>query len=280
MFEALNFRYFGPVDGHDVVRMVKILSDLKDIKGSKLLHCITVKGKGFIQAEKDQTRFHAPGIFDKNTGAIIEQPCHTKAPKMQVVFGRTLVELAEMNPLIVGVTPAMLTGCSMNILQAKFPSRTFDVGIAEQHAVTFSAGLATQGLVPFCNIYSSFLQRSYDQIIHDVALQNLSVIFCIDRGGLVGEDGATHHGVFDLAYLRCIPNMIVSAPMNEEELRNLMFTAQSSKLGPFSIRYPRTNAINLNGKLRSNLLRSEKGGCLKREMIWPLSVSDFQETLR
>jgi 1-deoxy-D-xylulose-5-phosphate synthase len=263
LFEALNFRYFGPVDGHDVIRLVKILSDLKDIKGSKLLHCITIKGKGFTQAEKEQTRFHAPGLFDKNTGALIEQPCHTKAPKMQIVFGRTLVELAEMNPLIVGVTPAMLTGCSMNIMQAKFPSRTFDVGIAEQHAVTFAAGLASQGLVPFCNIYSSFLQRSYDQIIHDVAIQNLSVIFCIDRGGLVGEDGATHHGVFDLSYLRCIPNMIVSAPMNEEELRDLMFTAQSSKHGPFAIRYPRTNAINVEWKTPFKLLEIGKGRSLK-----------------
>jgi 1-deoxy-D-xylulose-5-phosphate synthase len=263
LFEALNFRYFGPVDGHDVVRMVKILTDLKNIKGAKLLHCITVKGKGFTQAEKEQTRFHAPGLFDKNTGAIIEQPCHTKAPKMQVVFGRSLVELAEMNPLIVGVTPAMLTGCSMNILQAKFPARTFDVGIAEQHAVTFSAGLASQGLIPFCNIYSSFLQRSYDQIIHDVAIQNLSVVFCIDRGGLVGEDGATHHGVFDLSYLRCIPNMIVSAPMNEEELRDLMFTAQSKKQGPFAIRYPRTNAINVEWKTPFKLLEIGKGRMLK-----------------
>ncbi|MEI6853368.1 MAG: 1-deoxy-D-xylulose-5-phosphate synthase, partial [Bacteroidota bacterium] len=263
LFEALNFRYFGPVDGHDIVRMVKILTDLKNIKGAKLLHCITVKGKGFTQAEKEQTRFHAPGLFDKNTGAIIEQPCHTKAPKMQVVFGRSLVELAELNPLIVGVTPAMLTGCSMNILQAKFPARTFDVGIAEQHAVTFSAGLASQGLIPFCNIYSSFLQRSYDQIIHDVAIQNLSVVFCIDRGGLVGEDGATHHGVFDLSYLRCIPNMIVTAPMNEEELRDLMFTAQSKKQGPFAIRYPRTNAINVEWKTPFKLLEIGKGRMLK-----------------
>ncbi len=263
LFEALNFRYFGPVDGNDVVRMVKILSDLKDIKGSKLLHCITVKGKGFVQAEKEQTRFHAPGMFNKTTGEIIEQPCHTNGPKMQVVFGRTLVELADMNPDIVGITPAMLTGCSMNILQAKYPSRTFDVGIAEQHAVTFSAGMATQGLVPFCNIYSSFLQRSYDQIIHDVAIQNLSVIFCIDRGGLVGEDGATHHGVFDLAYLRCIPNMIVSAPMNEEELRNLMFTAQSKKQGPFAIRYPRNNAISKEWKTPFQILEIGKGRTLK-----------------
>jgi len=263
LFEALNFRYFGPVDGHDVVRMVKILSDLKDIKGSKILHCITVKGKGFIQAEKEQTRFHAPGMFNKTTGEIIEQPCLANGPKMQVVFGRTLVELADMNQLIVGVTPAMLTGCSMNMLQAKYPARTFDVGIAEQHAVTFSAGMATQGLLPFCNIYSSFLQRSYDQIIHDVAIQNLSVVFCIDRGGLVGEDGATHHGVFDLSYLRCIPNMIVSAPINEEELRNLMFTAQSKKQGPFAIRYPRNNAINKEWKTPFQILEIGKGRNLK-----------------
>jgi 1-deoxy-D-xylulose-5-phosphate synthase len=263
LFEALNFRYFGPVDGHDVVRLVKILTDLKDIKGSKLLHCITIKGKGFTHAEKEQTRFHAPGLFNKTTGEIIEQPCYTKAPKMQLVFGRTLVELAEMNPLIVGVTPAMLTGCSMNIMQAKFPWRTFDVGIAEQHAVTFAAGMASQGLVPFCNIYSTFLQRSYDQIIHDVAIQNLSVIFCIDRGGLVGEDGATHHGVFDLSYLRCIPNMIVSAPMNEEELRDLMYTAQIKKQGPFAIRYPRTNAISFDWKTPFKLIEIGKGRILK-----------------
>jgi 1-deoxy-D-xylulose-5-phosphate synthase len=263
LFEALNFRYFGPVDGHDVIRMVKILKDLKIIKGSKLLHCITVKGKGFTQAEIQQTRFHAPGLFDKTTGEILEQPCTPNAPKMQVVFGRTLVELAEMNPDIIGVTPAMLTGCSMNIMMAKYPERTFDVGIAEQHAVTFSAGMATQGLIPFCNIYSSFLQRSYDQIIHDVALQNLSVVFCIDRGGLVGEDGATHHGVFDLAYLRCIPNMIVAAPMNEEELRNLMFTAQIKKQGPFAIRYPRTYAINTEWKTPFKMLETGKGRKLK-----------------
>lgn len=263
LFEALNLRYFGPVDGHDVIRMVKILTQLKDIKGAKLLHCITIKGKGYTHAEKEQTRFHAPGLFNEATGEIIEQPCHTSGPKMQVVFGRTLVELAEMNPLIVGITPAMLTGCSMNILQAKFPSRTFDVGIAEQHAVTFAAGLAAQGLVPFCNIYSSFMQRAYDQVIHDVAIQKLSVIFCLDRGGLVGEDGATHHGVFDLAYLRCIPNMIVAAPMNEEELRNLMYTAQDKKLGPFAIRYPRTNAVNNEWKSPFMLLDIGKGRCIQ-----------------
>lgn len=263
LFEALNFRYFGPVDGHDVVRLVKLFSDMKNIDGTNLLHCITVKGKGFKQAEKEQTRFHAPGHFDKTTGEIIEQPCHSKAPKLQVVFGKTLVELADMNPLVVGVTPAMLTGCSMNMLQAKYPNRTFDVGIAEQHAVTFSAGLAVQGLVPFCNIYSSFLQRAYDQVIHDVALQNIPVIFCLDRGGLVGEDGATHHGVFDLAYLRCVPNMIIAAPMNEQELRNMMFTAQQYRKSPFVIRYPRKSALNENWKTPFETIEVGKGRVLK-----------------
>jgi 1-deoxy-D-xylulose-5-phosphate synthase len=243
LFEALNFRYFGPVDGHDVIRLVKIFSDLKNIGGPKLLHCITVKGKGFVQAEKNQTKFHAPGLFDKTTGEILESNCHSNTPKMQVVFGKTLTELAEKNPKIVGITPAMLTGCSMNILQAKFPERTFDVGIAEQHAVTFAAGMAAKGYIPFCNIYSSFLQRAYDQVIHDVALQNLPVILCLDRGGLVGEDGATHHGVFDLAFLRCIPNLIVAAPMNEEDLRNIMYTVQEEINHPIAIRYPRTYAL-------------------------------------
>lgn len=244
LFESIGFRYFGPVDGHDVIRMIKVLNDLKNISGPKLLHCITVKGKGFKQAEKEQTKFHAPGTFNKETGATMDVECSHKPPKYQVVFGKTLVELADSNPLIAGITPAMLTGCSMNMLMNKYPERTFDVGIAEQHAVTFSAGLATQGFIPYCNIYSSFLQRAYDQIIHDVALQKLHVVFCIDRGGLVGEDGATHHGAFDLAFLRSIPNMIISAPMNESELRNLMYTAQFETSGPFSIRYPRENAAN------------------------------------
>jgi 1-deoxy-D-xylulose-5-phosphate synthase len=240
IFESLNFRYFGPVDGNDIYRLKKVLSDLKNIPGPKLLHCITVKGKGLELAERDQTRYHAPGFFDKNTGEIIEQPHKKNQPiKYQVVFGKTIIELAKENPAIVGITPAMSSGCSLNLMMDIMPERTFDVGIAEQHAVTFSAGLAVQGMIPFCNVYSSFMQRAYDQIIHDVALQNLSVIFCLDRGGLVGEDGATHHGAYDLAFLRCIPNMIVSAPMNEEELRNLMYTAQSEKFGPFSIRYPK-----------------------------------------
>ncbi|WP_167616537.1 1-deoxy-D-xylulose-5-phosphate synthase [Maribellus sediminis] len=241
LFEAFNFRYFGPVDGHDVVYLTKLLNDLKDIPGPKLLHVITQKGKGFELAEKHQTKFHAPGIFDKETGEIFSCDCTiNQAPKFQNVFGDTLVELAEMNEKIVGITPAMPTGCSMNKMIAQMPDRAFDVGIAEQHAVTFSAGLATQGMVPFCNIYSTFMQRAYDQVIHDVAIQNLHVIFCLDRGGLVGEDGPTHHGTFDIAYMRCVPNMVVAAPMDEIELRNLMYTAQLEENAmPFSIRYPR-----------------------------------------
>ena len=243
-FEALNFRYFGPIDGHDVNHLVKILKDLKDIPGPKLLHCVTVKGKGYTLAEKDQTKWHAPGLFDKITGEIKKSVSDKpQAPKYQDVFGHTIVELAEQNPKIMGVTPAMPSGCSLNIMMKAMPNRAFDVGIAEQHAVTFSAGLATQGMVPFCNIYSSFMQRAYDQVIHDVAIQKLNVVFCLDRGGLAGADGPTHHGAYDLAYMRCIPNMVVSAPMNEEELRNLMFTAQQENMGPFSIRYPRGNGV-------------------------------------
>jgi 1-deoxy-D-xylulose-5-phosphate synthase len=243
-FEALNFRYFGPIDGHDVNHLVKILTDLKDIPGPKLLHCVTVKGKGYALAEQDQTKWHAPGLFDKITGEIKKSVSDKpQAPKYQDVFGHTMVELAEQNPKIMGVTPAMPSGCSLNIMMKAMPNRAFDVGIAEQHAVTFSAGLATQGMVPFCNIYSSFMQRAYDQVIHDVAIQKLNVVFCLDRGGLAGADGPTHHGAYDLAYMRCIPNMVVSAPMNEEELRNLMFTAQQENMGPFSIRYPRGNGV-------------------------------------
>ncbi|WP_324367118.1 1-deoxy-D-xylulose-5-phosphate synthase [Pedobacter sp.] len=249
LFEALNFRYFGPVDGHDVVRLTQVIKDLKDIPGPKLLHCVTVKGKGFALAEKDQTKWHAPGLFDKITGEI-KKPVADKPqpPKYQEVFGHTLVELAEANKKIVGITPAMPSGSSMNIMMKAMPERAFDVGIAEQHAVTFSAGLATQGLVPFCNIYSSFMQRAYDQVIHDVAIQNLNVVFCLDRAGLAGADGATHHGAYDLAFMRCIPNMTVSAPMNEEELRNLMYTAQLENSGPFVIRYPRGNGTMTDWK--------------------------------
>jgi 1-deoxy-D-xylulose-5-phosphate synthase len=245
LFESLNFRYFGPVDGHDVVGLAKVMADLKDIPGPKILHCITRKGAGYkFSEEGNPTKWHAPGVFNKETGEIVKIiPKSPQAPKYQDVFGHTIVELAEKNEKIMGVTPAMPSGSSLNIMMAAMPERSFDVGIAEQHAVTFSAGLATQGLVPFCNIYSSFMQRAFDQVLHDVALQNLNVVFCLDRGGLVGADGATHHGAYDLAYMRCIPNMVVSAPMNEEELRNLMFTAQQENMGPFSIRYPRGNGV-------------------------------------
>ena len=245
LFESLQFRYFGPVDGHDVDHLVKVLRDLRDIPGPKILHTITTKGKGYAPAEAGSpTVWHAPGLFNKETGEIIKVvPKSPQPPKYQDVFGHTIVELAEKNPRIVGVTPAMPTGCSLNIMMKAMPDRAFDVGIAEQHAVTFSAGMATQGMIPFCNIYSSFMQRAYDQVVHDVALQNLNVVFCLDRGGLAGADGPTHHGSYDLAYFRCIPNMIVSAPMNEEELRDLMYTAQLKPQGPFSIRYPRGEGV-------------------------------------
>ena len=245
LFESLNFRYFGPVDGHDVDHLVKVLKDLRDIPGPKILHTITKKGKGYAPAEAGSaTVWHAPGLFNKETGEIIKVvPKSPQPPKYQDVFGHRIVELAEKNPKIVGVTPAMPSGCSLNIMMKAMPERAFDVGIAEQHAVTFSAGMATQGLVPFCNIYSSFMQRAYDQVVHDVALQNLNVVFCLDRGGLAGADGPTHHGNFDFAYFRCIPNMVVSAPMNEEELRDLMYTAQLPDQGPFSIRYPRGEGV-------------------------------------
>ncbi|WP_207421994.1 1-deoxy-D-xylulose-5-phosphate synthase [Desertivirga brevis] len=259
-FEALKFRYFGPIDGHDVKHLVKVLRDLREIPGPKLLHCVTVKGKGFALAEKDQTKWHAPGLFDKITGEIkktvSEKP---QPPKYQDVFGHTIVELAEANPKIMGITPAMPSGSSLNIMMKAMPKRAFDVGIAEQHAVTFSAGLATQGLVPFCNIYSSFMQRAYDQVIHDVALQKLNVVFCLDRGGFAGADGATHHGAYDLAYMRSIPNMIVSAPMNEEELRNLMYTAQLDNMGPFSIRYPRGQGVLTDWRRPLNAIPVGKG---------------------
>jgi len=260
LFEALNFRYFGPVDGHDVKRLAAIIKDLKDIPGPKLLHCVTIKGKGFALAEKDQTKWHAPGLFDKITGEIkkpiIDKP---QPPKYQDVFGHTMVELAEANDKIVGITPAMPSGSSLNIMMKAMPDRAFDVGIAEQHAVTFSAGLATQGLIPFCNIYSSFMQRAYDQVIHDVAIQNLNVVFCLDRAGLAGADGATHHGAYDLAFMRCIPNMVVASPMNEEELRNMMFTAQQENMGPFTIRYPRGNGVLPDWKRPLNALEIGKG---------------------
>lgn len=265
LFEALGFRYFGPVDGHDVQRLVQTLNKLKGIQGPKLLHIKTQKGKGYKPAEENQAEWHAPGVFDKDTGKRIKVV--TDGPALiryQDVFGQTVVELAEKNPKILGVTPAMATGSSLNIMMEKMPDRAFDVGIAEAHAVTFSAGLAAAGYTPFCNIYSSFMQRAYDSVIHDVALQNLNVVFCLDRGGLVGEDGATHHGAYDLAYFRCVPNMIVSAPMDEHELRKLMFTAQQPNMGPFSIRYPRGNGVLTDWRCRLDAIPVGKGRNLKR----------------
>ncbi len=265
LFESLGFRYFGPVDGHDINHLVKVMKDLKKIPGPKLLHSITIKGKGYALAEKDQTKWHAPGLFDKVSGEIYKTiPTQPQAPKYQDVFGNTLVELAEKNNKIVGITPAMPSGSSMNIMMKAFPDRSFDVGIAEQHAVTFSAGLATQGLIPFCNIYSSFMQRAYDQVVHDVALQKLHVVFCMDRAGLAGADGPTHHGMLDIPFMRCVPNMVVSAPMNEEELRNLMYTATLEKnAGPFSIRYPRGNGVMPDWKKPFNEIEIGKGRKIK-----------------
>ncbi|WP_070137459.1 1-deoxy-D-xylulose-5-phosphate synthase [Crocinitomix algicola] len=264
-FESLNFRYFGPIDGHDTIGLVKIMQDLKDIPGPKILHVLTTKGKGYKPAEEgNATQWHAPGVFNKETGEIVKViPSSPQPPKFQEVFGHSIVELAEKNEKIMGVTPAMPSGCSLNIMMKAMPNRAFDVGIAEQHAVTVSAGMATQGLVPFCNIYSSFMQRAYDQVIHDVALQNLNVVFCLDRGGLVGADGATHHGAYDLAYMRSIPNMVVASPMNESELRNLMFTAQLKDQGPFSIRYPRGKGVMAKWKTPFKELKVGSGRKLK-----------------
>src|SRR5580765_1559976 len=245
LFEALKLRYFGPIDGHNITKLVDTLEDLKNISGPKLLHIKTVKGKGYDLAEKDQTKWHAPGLFDKITGEIYKKTFDLpQPPKYHDVFGYTIIELAEKNDKIMGVTPAMPSGSSLKYMMEKMPNRAFDVGICEQHAVTLSAGLATQGMRVFCNIYSSFMQRAYDQVVHDVAIQKLPVIFCLDRAGLVGDDGPTHHGAYDIAYMRCIPNMIISAPMNESELRNLMFTAQlDSTTQPFVIRYPRGEGV-------------------------------------
>jgi 1-deoxy-D-xylulose-5-phosphate synthase len=246
LFESLNLRYFGPVDGHDVNHLVHILNDMKDIKGPKILHCVTVKGKGYGPSETgNKTTWHAPGTFDKVTGEIFKKVYETpQPPKYQDVFGHTMVELAKANDKIMGITPAMPSGCSLNIMMKELPDRAFDVGIAEQHAVTFSAGLATQGLIPFCNIYSTFMQRAFDQVIHDVCIQNLPVNFCLDRAGFAGADGPTHHGAYDIAYMRCIPNMIVAAPMNEKELRDMMYTASLPRNEKaFTIRYPRGNGV-------------------------------------
>lgn len=241
-FESLNFKYFGPIDGHDTQLLVNKLRQLISIKGPKLLHLKTTKGKGFAPAEKEQTFWHAPGIFDKVSGEIAKKKGNESGgPKFQDVFGKTLLRLAQQNSKIIGITPAMLSGCSMDIMKKAIPDRVFDVGIAEQHAVTFAAGLAADGMVPFCNLYSTFSQRAYDQIIHDVCVQNLPVRFCLDRAGIVGADGPTHHGVFDIAFLRCLPNMVLCSPMNEEELQNLMYTASNYHQGPICIRYPRGN---------------------------------------
>ncbi|WP_417237792.1 1-deoxy-D-xylulose-5-phosphate synthase [Bizionia sp.] len=274
IFEALNFNYSGPIDGHDIFKVIIELERLKTIEGPKFLHIITTKGKGLKQAEENQVVYHAPGKFDAVTGDIPAKTNTLQAPKYQDVFGLTLVELAEINNKIVGITPAMPTGSSLKYMMDAFPNRAFDVGIAEQHAVTLAAGMATQGMIPFCNIYSTFLQRAYDQIIHDVALQNLPVIFCLDRAGLVGEDGATHHGVFDIAYLRCIPNMIIAAPRNEITLRNLLYTAQLGKLSnPLAIRYPRGRGNNVNWQVPFENVIMSKGEQLKQgEKIAILSI--------
>ena len=264
MIKSLNFDYSGPIDGHDVFAIIKELKRVKEKKGPKFLHIITTKGKGLDQAEKDQVKYHAPGKFDKLTGEIIPKPEEHLPPKFQDVFGLTVLDLAKNNPKIIGITPAMPSGSSLKFMMDAFPERAFDVGIAEQHAVTLAAGMATQGMVVFCNIYSTFLQRAYDQVIHDVALQNLPVIFCLDRAGLVGEDGATHHGVFDIAYLRCIPNMIIYAPRNELELRNMLYTAQLGLQHPIAIRYPRGRGLHTDWIKPYEEIQIGQANCLKK----------------
>jgi 1-deoxy-D-xylulose-5-phosphate synthase len=279
IIKALNFDYSGPIDGHDLPKILSELERLKMVKGPKFLHIITTKGKGLQQAEVDQVTYHAPGKFDKISGERLQKEVSLYT-KYQDVFGKTMVELASKNKNIVGITPAMLTGSSLKFMLQEFPERTFDVGIAEQHAVTLAAGMATQGLVPFCNIYSTFLQRAYDQVIHDVALQNLPVIFCLDRAGLVGEDGATHHGVFDLAFLRCIPNMIVFAPRNEIELRNILYTAQLGLKNPIAIRYPRGTGDLIDWQKPFQEIEIGQGVCLKKgTKIAILSVGTIAENV-
>lgn len=280
MIKSLNFDYSGPIDGHDIFAVIAELKRLQKIKGPKFLHVITTKGKGLQQAEEDQVRYHAPGKFDKNTGEIHIKPETDLPPRYQDVFGLTILDLAQKNEKIVGITPAMPSGSSLKFMMDAFPKRAFDVGIAEQHAVTLAAGMATQGMIVFCNIYSTFLQRAYDQVIHDVALQNLPVIFCLDRAGLVGEDGATHHGVFDLAYLRCIPNMIIYAPMNESGLRNILYTAQKGLPHPIAIRYPRGRAINVDWQLPYKTIPIGKANCLKEgSKIAVLSTGSIGNTV-
>jgi 1-deoxy-D-xylulose-5-phosphate synthase len=260
LFESLNFRYFGPVDGHDVLHLTEILRDMKDIPGPKLLHVITQKGKGFARAEQNQTEYHSPGLFDMHTGEIIHKVLDGPQPPLyQDVFGETILELARTNKRIIGITPAMPTGSSLKIMMDEMPDRTYDVGIAEQHAVTFSAGLAASGMIPFCNIYSSFMQRAYDQVIHDVAIQNLPVVFFLDRAGLVGSDGATHHGAYDLAFFRCIPGLTIASPLNEVEMRNMMYTAQLKPKGPIVIRYPRGRGVTVDWKQPFSEIEIGKG---------------------
>lgn len=263
IFEGMNIRYFGPIDGHDTVSMIKVLNEIKDMSGPKLLHIHTVKGKGYKPAEECAAEWHAPGKFDKATGERIKPCAEGMPPLLQEVFGNTLLELAQSNKKIVGVTPAMPSGCSMNIMMKEMPNRVFDVGIAEGHAVTFSAGMAKDGLIPFCNIYSTFMQRAYDNVIHDVAIQKLNVVMCLDRAGLVGEDGATHHGIFDIAYMRIIPNLTIAAPMDEHELRKLMYTAQQPDMGPFVIRYPRGRGMLTDWKCEFEAIPVGKGRLLK-----------------
>ena len=263
IFEGMNIRYFGPIDGHDTISLIKVLNEIKDMSGPKLLHIHTVKGKGYKPAEECATEWHAPGKFDKITGERIKPTTDGIPPLFQEVFGNTLLELARQNPNIVGVTPAMPTGCSMNIMMKEMPDRVFDVGIAEGHAVTFSAGMAKDGLTPFCNIYSTFMQRAYDNVIHDVAIHKLNVVMCLDRAGLVGEDGATHHGIFDIAYMRIIPNLTVAVPMDEHELRKLMFTAQLPDMGPFIIRYPRGRGQKTDWKCQFEEIPVGKGRLFK-----------------
>ena len=280
IFEALNFNYSGPIDGHDLPLLLSELNRLKTVKGPKFLHIITTKGKGLKQAELHQVKYHAPGKFDAKTGELVAKAGSSQPPKYQDVFGETIVELALKNDKIIGITPAMPTGCSLKYMMETIPERAFDVGIAEQHAVTLAAGMATQGLIPFCNIYSTFLQRAYDQVIHDVALQNLPVIFCLDRAGLVGEDGATHHGVFDIAYLNCIPNMVIFAPSNAIALRNIMYTVQLGIDFPIAIRYPRGRGHLLDWKMPFELIEIGKGNCLKRGThIAILSVGTLLKTV-
>ncbi len=278
--EALNIDYSGPVDGHDFTALISELKRLKAVKGPKLLHVITTKGKGLKQAEADQVKYHAPGKFDAKTGELPYSPPKVQPPKYQDVFGHTIVELAKANKNIVGITPAMPTGSSLKFMMETLPERAFDVGIAEQHAVTLAAGMATQGLIPFCTIYSTFIQRAYDQIIHDVALQNLPVVFCLDRAGLVGEDGATHHGVFDLSYLRCIPNLIIFAPRNEIELRNIMYTAQLGLEHPIAIRYPRGRGVTIDWQQPFNAINIGKAEQLKQgDAIAVLSIGTIAKNV-